>query len=143
LRKIQENNLSEWITIFEAMQVLDLEKSEFIAFVENNHINKYDPLNSGVKSNKTNFLYKIAEIFVRHKTYIKENYILLTRKEAQEVVRLKRTSFFKFIEMHNIKPFMPLNSGGERHSGTIQLWRKQDLFAAIDNSKVHSDIPTK
>lgn len=142
MKKFQENKLSEWITILEAMQALDMEKSEFIAFVENNHINKYDPLNFGAKTYKTKFLYKTAEIFGSYKTYIKENNILLTRKEAQEVVRLKRTSFYKFIKTHNIKPIMPLNPGGERHSGTIQLWRKQELFEAIYNSRVHSEIPT-
>lgn len=70
-----EEICNDWLTITEAMQALNLEKSDFIAFVENNHFSKYAPVSGGVKANKTKILYKTAEIIESYKTYNKDNNI--------------------------------------------------------------------
>jgi len=132
-----ENNFKEYLTPLQARKALNMKKKEFYSFVMNRSIRECAPATGGKKTNKTKILYKTSELIDGYQSYSKS---VLTLKEAMEVTNLKRTTLLNFIRRNNIKPFMPL--GGDRKSGTVQRWIKEELFAAIDNSRVHSDIPT-
>jgi len=136
MSNLSENNLSEYLTPSEARKALNMKKKDFCSFIEKKGICECALGTRGKKTNGTKILFKISELIDE---YLANSKSILTLKEAMEVTNLKRITLLKFIRVNNIKPFMPL--GGERKSGTVQRWIKEELFAAIDNSRVSSDIP--
>lgn len=135
MTNLTENNFKEYLTPFQARKALNMRKKEFNSFIQKNNISERIPGTGGKKTNGTKILYKTSDIIEGYQSYSKS---VLTLKEAMEVTNLKRGTLLAFIKRNNIQPFMPL--GGQRKSGTVQRWMKEDLLKAMEKSIVVSGI---